>query len=605
MTGWVLIPVLALAASTTVPLASDADIVASGRILVVNGVDAITVKTAAGGLQPEERVAVIAKALSPFKRGQTLKVVADPGLRVVLQGQTVATVTEAEAKAQGLSPDKLAELWANSINKALYVPPLTVPGQPLSLGVGQPQRVRVIGSAARSAAISSEPPGLVEVTRQGFDLVVNPLKRGEGAIVLSAGGALKSIPFSVLSPAAVFPQTLTVEVTGSPARKELVLQGIQGAMSTEFSAEPGALVRYTVPEIAPLGPGQSRVVPVDVAVEAPGFATTKGMANVLVKNSGGGRVYDDVLWYSNNPENLAGPGQLYFARMVTAMPTRLLWHHFNKSARPLAVQYILANRSDVPARIWLASGDAEPNSDPTKAGFEAGNRYFADWLGYQGTVLTLPPRSATPLSLRRLEPGQTSSGLASLRLLAGGSDDVVLVGNALALADVAADWQPQGFGDKPWLVRRSIGLAGLPFPVGGTERDIFSGPAKQVGFLYQVGGRHQFIRLGEQGIPSALGGPPLSGNFGVQYVVEGRIENPTDRNQTVEVVFEASAGYSGAIFSVNGKLLPGRILQSKESMVLLEAKLAPGQAQQIRIDTIPLSGAHYPATITVRTKGTS
>lgn len=602
MFGWLAATALVLATAGTAP---EADILASGRTLVVNGVDALTLKTPAGGFTPEERIQVIAKALAPFKKGQTVVVASDPGLRVALQGKTVATVTEAEAKAQGVTPAQLAELWAISINKALYVPPLVLPGQPIELVVGQLQRIRVVGSMSRLAEVKVEPSGLVEVTRQGFDMVLRPLKRGDGQIVVSAGGAFKSVLFSILTPAALFPQQFTVEVTGNPAQQGLVLESIQGAMSTMVDAEPKALIRYTVPEQSDLGSGKIRTVQVQAEVEAPGFAPVKGQVTVVVRNSGGGVVYDDVLWYSNDPENLLGPGQLYFARMVTGMPTRLLWHHYNKTSAPLAVQYTLVNRSDSQARIWLTSGDGEPSADPTKVGFDAGQKYFANWLGHQGSVLTLPSRSATPLSLRRLSPGQTSSGLASLQLLEGGSDDVVLIGNAVNPSEIPDEWKPQEFGSKPWLVRRSIANDRFGFPVVGQERLVFSNPAKQIGFVYQVGGRHQFIRLGEKGIPSALGGTPLSGNFGVQYVVEGRLENPTSKAQTVEIEFEASAGYSGAVFRVNGKILPGRILQSKESVVLHEVKLPAGGAEPLRIDTIPLSGAHYPATITVRPKGTS
>jgi hypothetical protein len=92
--------------------ATDADVLPNGRTLVINGIDALTIKTAAGGFGPEERVAVIAKTLEGFRRGQTVRVVADPGLRVALQDQTVVTVTVAEAKAQGVTPDALADDWA-------------------------------------------------------------------------------------------------------------------------------------------------------------------------------------------------------------------------------------------------------------------------------------------------------------------------------------------------------------------------------------------------------------------------------------------------------------------------------------------------------------
>lgn len=588
---------------TQSPSVAEADVLTSGSTLVINGLDAITIKSAAGGLGPSERVAVVAKSLERFRRGQTVRVVADPGLRIALQDTTIVTITVAEAKAHGKTPDALADEWSRAINKALYVPPLTVLIENVELILGKSRTVRVIGSQSRMAQITVEPEGAVKVERRGFDLLVTPLAMGEGQIMLSLGDTTQSIPFTVMAISANLPQTLQAEVTGNPASKELVVETIRGAMSTMLESQPGARIDFDVPPVDPLVPGQSRVYQVRTVVSAPGFAESRGLVNVAIKNVGGGRVFEDVLWYSNEPENLKGTGQLYFARLNTDTPGRLLWHHCNKTANPLVVQYVLANRSAVDAKVWLVGGDPEPHLDPTKAGFEAGKMFFPDWTNYQGSVVTVPARSVVPIVMRRITAEQTTSGLATLRLLPGGADDVVLVANALYPNEVSGEWQRQVSGSKPWLERRAIGVDRFSLPIVGKEKHVYAQPAKQVGFLYQVGGKLGFVRIGQESIASAIGGPPLSGNFGVQYVIEGRIENPGDVTATVEVVFEASAGYSGALFSVNGKVLPGRMLQTKESMSLFEASLRPGEARDIRIETIPLSGAHYPATITIRQKG--
>jgi hypothetical protein len=585
-------------------VAPDADILQSGKTLIINGVDALSIKTSAGGMVPEERVAVIAKALAGFKRGQTVRVVADPGLRVALQDSTIVTITVAEAKAQGKTPDELAEDWSKSINKALYVPPLVILDTQLDLIFGKPQSVRLIGAMARKAVVRVEPEGAVEVTRSGFDLVVKPVEMGEGQIQLFVGDVNYSIPFVVMAYAANLPQTLTVEVTGNPASKELVVEAIRGAMSTKLEAFGNATVRFSIPAMTDVMPGQSKVIQVAAKVDSVGYAPSSGWVSVVVKNLGGGRVFEDSLWYSNEPENVKATGQLYFARLTTDSPNRLLWHHCNKTRNPMVIQYVLVNRSDEDARVWLVDGDPAPNLDPTKAGFEAGKAFFANWINYQGSIVVVPARSVVPMVMRRLLPEETSSGLASMRLMPGGSDDVVMVANAIWPNEVAGEWQTQGMDAKPWLARRAMSFERFALPVVGKEKHIYETPAKQMGFLYQVGGRLGFVRIGQESIKSKIGGVPLSGNFGVHYVVEGRIENPTDKERVVEVVFEASAGYSGALFSVNGKVLPGKMLQTKETMTLYEVKLAPGQAEDIRIETMPLSGAHYPATITVRTKGT-
>lgn len=581
----------------------DADILTDSATLVINGVQVFTLKTSAGGLAPAERANVISKTLWDFRRGQTVAVIADPGLRVALQGKTVVTITVAEAKAQGVTPDELAESWAKAINKALYVPPLVLQTENINLVVGKSQEIKILGSMARTASITVEPSGALEVKRTGYRLSVKATAVGEGQLIIKSGDLEKSVPFSVMAVAANLPQNVMTEVTGSPASKELVLDAIRGAVSTLVEAQPGARISYDVPVLDALTPGSTRVYQVAARVEAPGFYPSSGIINVTVRNLGGGRVFEDFLWYSNEPENVRATGQLYFARLQTDSPARLLWHHCNKGSAPLIVQYVLANRSNEPARIWLISGDSEPNLDPAKAGFNAGNEFFSAWLKHQGTVVSIPPRSVVPIVLRRMVSEETVSGLATLRLLPGGSDDVVMVANAIYPPELPVAWSGSDSQRKPWLVQRAMQIERFTLPLTGQPKLVYSKPLRQVTFDYEVGGKLGFVRIGQESIASAIGGTPLSGNFGVQYLIEGKIANNTSRAQTVEVMFEASAGYSGALFSVNSGTLFGKMLQTKQEITLYEKRLAPGESQDVRIETIPLSGAHYPATITVRTKG--
>jgi hypothetical protein len=68
----------------------------------------------------------------------------------------------------------------------------------------------------------------------------------------------------------------------------------------------------------------------------------------------------------------------------------------------------------------------------------------------------------------------------------------------------------------------------------------------------------------------------------------------------VDVVFEASAGYSGALFIVNGDYRVTPLLQPKDEAVIGKFHLAPGALQKFVITTMPVSGGSYPVTITIR-----
>lgn len=81
------------------------------------------------------------------------------------------------------------------------------------------------------------------------------------------------------------------------------------------------------------------------------------------------------------------------------------------------------------------------------------------------------------------------------------------------------------------------------------------------------------------------------------------MSNPTEKPTDVEVVFEASAGYSGAVFVVNNQLQRAPVIQSKAEYVVRKVTLPAGATQELTLMTVPLSGSSYPALFTVRQAG--
>jgi hypothetical protein len=124
-------------------------------------------------------------------------------------------------------------------------------------------------------------------------------------------------------------------------------------------------------------------------------------------------------------------------------------------------------------------------------------------------------------------------------------------------------------------------------------------PFKTEKVNYSIGGRFAFIRLGQKPIPGQ-DGRKLEGNFGVFYNIEALIDNPLSEATEVDVVFEASAGYSGAIFVVNGEIKRIPTVLSKEEALVYRVKLNPGEQRTLNLLTVPLSGSSYPATLVLR-----
>lgn len=578
-----------------------ADVVIDGATVVINEVEVITIRSAQGGLSAPVRAQAAVAALSAANSTDTVRTESSPnGIRLMLGTRAVATVTQAEARAANSTPEGLAAQWTKNINDALRLPALAIDRTRVNMPPDRGETIRLTGSLARRAKVLVVPEGVVSLERSRGQLRLRPKGAGRARVQVINGDAATVVDVAVLPYAAQLPQSLTARVMGSPASAEAVTSAVTSAVRHRLAVPPDA--RITVEPVVgrPLPNGLRTQYSVRVTVSAADRVTTTGLVNVSVQNMGVFGRYEDELWYSNEPENIRWTGQLYWGRLRPRVPVRLLVHHFNRASEPIIIQYALVNPTDETVSVSMTMGDAEPDADPTRCGYRAGLQFFREWLAQSADVIEIPARSAVPIVLRRMGPGETVSGLASLRLMEGAPGDVTLVANAVWENDVPGAWRPALGRALPWRLARAEAQERLNVPLTGEERHVYPNPLREEEFTYAVGGRHAFVRIGEQAIPDGDGARRLAGNFGVHYNIKGRIVNPTDRRARVEIAYEASAGWSGAVFYVNGQIIEGNLLRTKTELRLLQLDLAPGASQLLNIQTIPLSGAHYPMTLIVR-----
>jgi hypothetical protein len=152
----------------------------------------------------------------------------------------------------------------------------------------------------------------------------------------------------------------------------------------------------------------------------------------------------------------------------------------------------------------------------------------------------------------------------------------------------------------PWREVGASAISNLDTAEYDYSIQIFPQAFKTESVNYQVGGRYGFVRIGQKPISRTDFGLSLDGNFGVIYNITASIQNPTQIPTDVEVVFEASAGYSGGLFIVNGTLQKTPMLMAKQETRIAKVRMNPGVTKSMSITTLPLSGSSYPATITVR-----
>ncbi|RYG49697.1 hypothetical protein EON79_00490 [bacterium] len=337
-----------------------------------------------------------------------------------------------------------------------------------------------------------------------------------------------------------------------------------------------------------------------LAIEGPNGAFPRvGTADVVVRNVGVGSRKDAELWYCNEPENIRQAGPLFSAALHKETPVRMLYHHINDSAYPLYLRVQVVNDSDTAARVMVIPGDSDPDKNPVRAGLKAAAQYFRALGAYSGEIVTIPARSTMPISLRRLAPQETASGLCMLRLI-DGPNQLLVRTDAWPPFQLDRRWSAAIDSPTPW---REVGTN----PINDYDRapselspHIYPDPFKDETVRYEVGGRYGFVRIGQRPISRSDKTKKLDGNFGVIYNIKADVENKTPDSTEIEVIFEASAGYSGALFVVDGTFVETPLLQPKAEYRIARFRLQPGESKKLDIFTIPLSGSSYPATVTVR-----
>lgn len=590
-----------VAALLTVPhFAFAGQIHADGSTVVINGVSTVRIVTGFRGLSADERARQLAAKLESLPFWGQIDVRGEGENRViVVSGEPVLTITLEEAAAQRSTPAELATTWSYRIKEALSMPPLKVSDNFVRIPMGGSETVKIMGSQLGSATAGVAEPSVAGISKVGDNLKITGRSVGHTVVTVSAGRALENIDVDVRPYAANFPQKIDAFVTGAPTTARTVQGVLQEALNTKLSAAPDAHWNFGKfsPESLPTGDSQTYTVKAWAA--APDTFPSTGNVEITVKNSALPLYTDQDLWYSNNPETVRQPGSLFSASLKPGGSARLLYHHENGTMQDMFIRVEAINDGDEPVRVEIIPGDSRPDRDPVRAGLNAADQFIQNWISGSGEVITVPPRSAFPISLRRLSPGETASGLCSLRQVDGTSGILVRT-DAFPPLPLDEHWTGALFSSTPW---REVGT----HPINEFDRapceaspHIYPDPYRRDHMDYEVGGRFGFMRIGQRPIVRQDADGVLDGNFGVIYNIRANLSNPTNDATDVELVFEASAGYSGGLFIVNGSYIKTRLLEPKGTARIALFHLAPGGVERLDITTMPISGSSYPATIMIR-----
>lgn len=550
----------------------------------------------------ETRTRLMVNTLSAASSADKIRAVQRGNRALILvNDKSVFRVEPQDAKAAKMTAIALAKSWVSNINRALTMPPLVVPTQPISLGVNGATKLPLSGRLASSAAVEIDNDSVAKVKRVGNVVEVKAQGPGSGTIIVSAGGIFKSIPIRVSPVAAVFPQYATVHVTGFPCTSSIATGAVENAIWNQTKYFPNASLKFTVDDVGQLKEGESRTVMVRVKATAPEALESEGVVHVTVRNSPIQVAPESELWYCNFPEKIEKLHQLFGARLKQGSPARMLYHHINEMGQGLIFHAQLVNQSDRTARVLVIPGDCSRDKNPVLAGIETADRFLRNWLNSSGEIITIPPKMTMPISFCRLAPNETVSGLVYLNLLDGGPESVLVRADSKPTFNPDERWLRGLASEAPWRVLGTVPARKDEVISSQLTEHIYPEPFKKMDVSYQVGGRHGFVRIGQQPIRSSNGDNYLDGNFGVLYTIQAQLDNPSAGAANVEIVFEASAGYAGALFAYNGQVLRTPLLHPKRESRILRIRLEPGASRNLTLRTIPLSGGSYPATLSVRT----
>lgn len=591
---WLLLAVAASASAA-------ATVRSQGNSIFVNEVEVVKLRAYVARRSPAERASALAGTLQTcLQLGSAQPRKLGKQAQIVVGGKVWLTIDDLEAKAAKLTPLSLASSWAKSINGASGLPAVQLTSRNVKAPVGGSRAIPLIGSQAQTAVVTAGDDKIVKVTRTGAVLTVFGVSAGKSKVTVTAGGVSTDLEVLVQPLAAYFPQNVVALVTGEPASTDTVAGALAAAVNGDLRTVEGAELSFAPPRVASIGHGESQTYTVRVKATGPLAFDSSGIVNVTVRNTSLGYRSEAELWYSNNPESVKKPMRLFVAGLKSNQPVRLLYHHMNASTSAMVMTVEAINNTSEPAKVLIIPGDADPDKNPVSAGFVAADRFIRSWTKYSGEIVTIPPYTIMPISLRRITRNETASGLCYLRLLEGGPDELVVRVEGRYPSVVEKKWRAAMASDTPWRIAgfKKIGdLASIPQP---DTVHIYPHPFKEEDVTYSVGGPFGFVRIGQRPIARQDHQGALDGNFGVTYTINANLENNTESAADVEMVYESSAGYSAALFLIDGALKTTPQLSPKQEIRIGKFHLAPHTTRDVRIMTLPLSGSAYPVTLTFR-----
>lgn len=504
--------------------------------------------------------------------------------RLVVGDRVVLIAGRADAALARMTPASLARQWADALEAALAVPPMTLSQTGVVLSPGRRAVVVVTTMLTGPIAVGGFDQQVAEVRPAGNEVVVTGRNPGNTIVPIRIGPYRAQVAVSVRRPAGVIPASTEVVVTGLPAPADLIREAVERQLQEAVRRDPGATMELgDIAPNGPLAPGAFATIPVAICLRSPYAGPVDGTVRVRVRNLPVQIADPEVLLVSNRPETITGDGLLFQESLAPGRSARLLYHHVNGSpVQTRVLKITLTNPGATRARVHYLSGLAGPSSDPVLIGYTSTARFLDALVAARGYVVEVPARGATTFAAASLAPQALVSGLMQFQVLDGGPIDLIVQVRL------------------PWLLDRTVtaDLAPGAYP---HPRGSFPGSVVEIVREYPV---DIPAPVGDLGVMSNLReartGEPLTGDYGVLYRIRLRLLNPTDREVTAALVANAAGGPARGLFLIDGAPVDVGLIRATEDREVATFTLAPGTRREVVVLTMPVAGSYYPVRLTLR-----
>jgi len=503
---------------------------------------------------------------------------APSGAKIAVKGKPFLFISPQTAQAAKATPKSLAIEWTTRLQRIVATAYVALePRTSLAVPLGEIRVLRWGGTArlALSFTIADAEIANLQLDEAQRRLLVRGLKIGATTIMAKTDEDTLLLPVEVKAWAARVSAPAIAEVTSPPLPPDDLRRVIRNAVLNAVQLAPPARLRLGEPR------RQNNHFSLWLRAEGEGCFPVETELPVEVRVLNVPLPLPPQLLVSNYPEKITAPGVLMRERLLGKTPVRLLWHHVNKSERPLRFVVRLANLGASPARIHITESASGPHFDEIFVGHQAMRRYLQLEQQGEGYVLRVPANRLLELYDVHLPPQRIVSGLARITPLEG--DNLLL--------EVLADgtWPQDAY--FPLLPEMLPNNPPLTFYSFDAEKNIV--------LNYEAGGPWTFFHIGKD-YSSNLQGQKLYGDYGVRYTITIQCQNRTLETARCALSLRASGGVARMSYCLYGQLRETKLLQAGAEEIIERFELSPGEQRQLKLITMPESGSHYPITLAIR-----